>query len=305
MTGYELGRSEHVSSVQPRTDVLENTDFSGIKLVATDIDGTLLHSDYTISDRACTAIARAADAGLIVVFVTGRPPRWLDEIGAMTGHTGVAVAANGAVTYDLHACQVLDAHVLTPELVTEITTSLRQQFPQVAFGLEYGLHFGHEPHYRHDWEISPTHDRAGNPIAPPSVGPMHEIGAQPAVKLLAKDRGADPDEFLAAADQILHGRATVTHSSSTALLEISAPGVTKATGLARVTELHGITADEVVAIGDMPNDLPMLAWVGRAYAVANAHPSVLAAADAVLDSNDDDAVAQLIEAVLRDRLLDV
>ncbi|SDI85853.1 hypothetical protein SAMN05444157_0508 [Frankineae bacterium MT45] len=270
----------------------------GVRLVATDIDGTLLRSDYTISDRSRAAIAQAAEAGLLIVFVTGRPPRWLDEIGAMTGHTGVAVAANGAVTYDLHTSEIVGSHPLEPELIRSVTTALRARFPEVTFGLEYGLSFGHEPDYRHDWEISPTHDRAGNLIAPPTIGHLDEIGLHPAVKLLAKDRTAEPDEFMAAAAELLHGQATVTHSSKTALLEIAAAGITKATGLADIAAREGFDPSQVAAIGDMPNDLPMLAWAGHSFAVANAHPSVQAAADQVVDSNDDDAVAQLIEWVL-------
>jgi hydroxymethylpyrimidine pyrophosphatase-like HAD family hydrolase len=102
-------------------------------------------------------------------------------------------------------------------------------------------------------------------------------------------------------DALLTGRATVTHSSRIGLLEIAAPGVTKATGLAELAATHGIAAEEVVAIGDMPNDVPMLEWAGRSYAVANAHPAARAAADEVLGSNDDDAVALLIESVLERR----
>ena len=62
---------------------------------------------------------------------------------------------------------------------------------------------------------------------------------------------------------------------------------------------NGIAPHEVLAVGDMPNDLPMLQWAGRSYAVSNAHPSVIAIADEVTGSNDEDAVAQLIEQLLQ------
>ena len=89
----------------------------------------------------------------------------------------------------------------------------------------------------------------------------------------------------------------VTWSSDSALLEISAPGVTKASTLALVAADLGIRAEEVVAFGDMPNDLPMLAWAGTSYAVANAHPSVLAVADHIAPHHDDDGVAQALAAL--------
>jgi Cof subfamily protein (haloacid dehalogenase superfamily) len=270
-----------------------------VRLVATDLDGTLLRSDNTVSDRTRAALRDAAADGLLVAFVTGRPPRWLDVLVDETGHVGVAVGANGAVLYDMATEQLLSVHALDPDLVAELGAELRSSFPAVQFAVEYGHGFAAEPGYVHDWQINPSHDRRGRVIEPPEIGSFAEISVHPAVKLLVKDRSADADAFLAAATELIGERATVTHSSSFGLLEISAAGVTKASGLAELAAEHRITADEVVAIGDMPNDVPMLHWAGRSYAVANAHPSVHEAADATVGSNEDDAVAELIESLLR------
>ncbi len=272
-----------------------------VRLVATDIDGTLLRSDNTVSERTRAALRDAASHELLVVFVSGRPPRWLDVLADETGHIGEAIGANGAVLYDMATEQVISAHTLSIEHVHELSARLRTAFPAVAFGIEYGHRFAAEPRYVHDWEINPRADRQGNLIADPIVGPLDEIVVEPVVKLLVKDREADADSFLAAATELVGERATITHSSSFGLLEISAPGVTKATGLAELAGRHGIGADEVAAIGDMPNDVAMLEWAGHSYAVANAHPAARAAADEVVASNDDDAVAELIESVLAAR----
>lgn len=272
-----------------------------IRLVATDIDGTLLRTDGTASQRTRATLRAAADAGLLVAFVTGRPPRWLDDLITETGHLGVAVAANGAVLYDMAEERVLRVHPISAALMREVAGQLRAVFPDVHFAVEFGDGFAAEPGYVHDWAINPEFDRHGNPIPPPRVGSLAEITDRDAVKLLAKDAAADADEFLAAASELLGDRATATHSSSFGLLEISAYGVTKATGLAELAATHGIGPAEVLAVGDMPNDVPMLAWAGRSYAVANAHPAVQEAADVVIGSNDEDAVAQLIEAVLGER----
>jgi hypothetical protein len=269
-----------------------------IRLVATDIDGTLLRSDSTVSPRTRAAIQAAEEAGLLIAFVTGRPPRWLDALIAETGHVGVAVAANGAVLYDLADERMFSMHTISGELICELGTDLRAAFPAVQFAIEFGDAFAAEPGYVHDWKINPERDRHGNPLPPPRVGELAEIADRPAVKLLAKDHGADADEFLAAAAEVVGERASVTHSSSFGLLEIAAPGITKATGLAELAAAHDIGPDGVLAIGDMPNDVPMLEWAGRSYAVANAHPAVLEVADEVVGSNDEDAVAELIESVL-------
>lgn len=269
-----------------------------VRMVATDLDGTLLHSDGTVSRRARAALCAAADAGLLIAFVTGRPPRWLDEVVEQTGHLGVAVGANGALLYDMASETIIRSHPLEPDTLRTLTTELRTAFPAVAFATEYGDGFGAEPGYVHDWAINPRRDRRGRVMPAPLILGLDELVARPAVKLLVKDRTADVDDFLAEAAVLLAGRATPTHSSRIGLLEIAAAGVTKATGLAELAASHGITPDEVVAIGDMPNDVPMLQWAGRSYAVANAHPSVRAAADAVVASNDEDAVAALIESLL-------
>jgi hydroxymethylpyrimidine pyrophosphatase-like HAD family hydrolase len=108
----------------------------------------------------------------------------------------------------------------------------------------------------------------------------------------------DPDDLLALARGVVAEEvATLTHSSYDGLLEISAAGITKATTLAEVVGRCGHGAADVVAFGDMPNDLPMLAWAGHSVAVANAHDEVLAAVDEVTASNDDDGVAQVLEAL--------
>ena len=269
-----------------------------IKLVATDLDGTLLRSDGSVSDRTRAALRAAADAGLRVAFVTGRPPRWLDVLAAPTGYVGVAVGANGAVLYDMTEERLVSAHLLPPALVREVGAAIRAEYPKVQFAVEYGDGFAAEPGYVHDWDINPPYDRRGEPIAEPVIGDLDDITTEPAVKLLAKDHDADADAFLAAATAIVGDRATITHSSSFGLLEISAFGVTKATGLAELADQLGVAPHEVIAIGDMPNDLPMLQWAGHSYAVSNAHPSVLAVADEVIASNDEDAVAQLLERLL-------
>ena len=271
-----------------------------VRMVASDLDGTLLHSDGTVSTRAREALMAAEAVGLVVVFVTGRPPRWLHEVATATGHTGVAVSANGALLYDLHTERVVDEYLLDPAALEDVSTRLREAFPDVRFGVEYGLEFGHESDYRHDWEITPVSDRLGRALPEVIQGELADLIRRPAAKLLAKSRGADPDEFLAAAEAVVGDRATLTRSGHNALLEIAATGVTKATGLATLAERHGIAQADVAAVGDMPNDVPMLAWAGHAFAVGNAHYSAKAAADHVLVSNDDDAVARLIESILAD-----
>jgi hypothetical protein len=215
-----------------------------------------------------------------------------------TGHVGLAVGANGAVLYDMADQRLLGVHAMESELMREVADDLRRAFPRISFAVEYPHAFAAEPDYTHDWQINPLRDRHGNPIPDPLYGDLAAITAEPGIKLLAKDRGADADRLLAEAHEAVGERVSITRSSSFGLLEIAPLGVTKATGLAELAALHGVDRAEVLAIGDMPNDVPMLEWAGHSYAVGNAHASARAAAQAIVGRNDDDAVAVLIEALL-------
>ena len=262
-----------------------------VRLVATDLDGTIIRSDGTISARTSRALAAAEAAGIAVVLVTGRPPRWMAEVAEAIGHTGLAICSNGAQLYDLHTEQVVDSRLLSPATLLTVYSRLSAQIPGLRFAVEYGSGFAHEPGYEHGWTIGGRDIRVDRPEA---------IMDRPAAKLLARHPTLDPDELLAAASALLGAEATVTHSSTSALLEISAPGVTKASGLAELAERLGVPAEQAIAFGDMPNDLAMLAWAGRSVAVGNGHPAVLAAADEVTASNDDDGVAAVVERLLLD-----
>ena len=120
----------------------------------------------------------------------------------------------------------------------------------------------------------------------------------PILFLSARDEEIEPEEYWRDGVRLAGELAVVTWSSTTALLEISAAGVTKASTLELLCAQRGIAAQEVAAFGDMPNDLPMLAWAGTSYAMANAHPDVRALADRRIGSNDEEGVAAVLEGLL-------
>jgi Cof subfamily protein (haloacid dehalogenase superfamily) len=261
-----------------------------IRLIATDLDGTLLRSDGSVSARSVNALRAAEDAGIVVVVATGRPPRWVHPVAEHLAHTGMAICANGAVVVDLHTERVLEVRPLSREVVLKVAEAIRAGVPGVAFAIETTSRgFGQEPDY---------HAHLDDFRNKPLVAPIQELAADDVVKLLVRHEQMNPDQLLELARALAGDIAELTHSSKSALLEISAAGVTKASTLARVADDHGIAPEDVVAFGDMPNDLPMIAWAGRGYAMANAHPDVLAAAERFAPANDQDGVAQVIERLL-------
>lgn len=256
------------------------------RIVATDLDGTIIRSDGTISERTLAALVAVEAAGSAVVFVTGRPPRWMDKVAEVTGHHGLAICGNGAVVYDLRRERIVETHAMDVGTARKVASLIKAEIPDVCFAVETATGFAHEPAYPPlERDLTVVHD----------IAPIEELLVGPVLKLLARHTAATPEEFLVQTRAAAGPYAEFTHSSKIALVEISALGVSKATTLASFCARHGVAADEVVAFGDMPNDLPMLAWAGRPYAVANAHPTVLEAVPNHTASNDDDGVAQIVE----------
>ncbi|MDV9172926.1 Cof-type HAD-IIB family hydrolase [Streptomyces sp. W16] len=271
------------------------------RLIATDLDGTLLRDDHSVSPRTVAALAAAEEAGIEVFFVTGRPARWMDVVSDHVHGHGLAICGNGAAVVDLHGGPGAHRFVKVRELARnnalDAVRLVREAAPGTVYAIEQTYGFYQEPEYpKLHMEIPDTLAPAEKLLAPDGPG-----ADEPVLKILAFHPELDPDEFLTTARLALGDRANVTRSSPSALLEISGPGISKASTLALCCAERGIAPEEVVAFGDMPNDVEMLTWAGRSYAMGNAHPAVLAAASGRTVDNNEDGVAVVIERMLAER----
>ena len=264
------------------------TDLPRVRLVATDLDGTLVHSDGSITPRTHEALLAAEAAGIEVVFVTGRPLRWAEEVFDHVGGHGLAIVSNGALVWDVAGDAVRSTRTIDPVVGLEVCRLIRETVPGSHFAVERLPGIALEPGFL---ERNAIPDDARR-------GPLEEIFDGPALKLLARHEQISPQEFWDRAEAAVGDRVVVTWSSGSAMLEMSAAGVTKATTLALLCAERRIAPEEVLAIGDMPNDIALLEWAGTSYAMGNAHPTVQAVADHVAPSNDDDGVARVIEDLL-------
>jgi Cof subfamily protein (haloacid dehalogenase superfamily) len=260
------------------------------RLVASDLDGTLLRSDGTVSARTEAAWSAAGASGIETVIVTARPPRWLHDLEHVVGPRGTAICANGAFVYEVATRRVLETHGFEAGAVLGLVRDLRQALPSLTFAAERA-----SGPFVADGFPDPHRDGAAEGAV---RGPWREIDTEPVGKLLALAPDIPLDELLATVEEVVGDRGHLHFSGAGSLAEINAPGVTKAAGLARWADRLGIGAVDAWAFGDMPNDLPMLAWAGVGWAVANAHAQVRAAADRVCPSNDEDGVAATLEEVL-------
>ena len=259
-------------------------------LIATDLDGTFLSPDGSVSEENSAAVLAAQAAGIPVLFATGRPVRWLDVIRDLPGAHPTVIASNGAALYDLGAGQLIDRICIDPDIALEAVRRIRAVVPDASFAFESGSRFGYEPAYR-TW---PSDDGTDPALY---RGPAEEVARKEEfVKMLVQSQGVPPDDLLRTVQAEVGDTLTATHSQTRAfgLVEISAAGVTKAAMLQRCCARLGIGAHQVAAFGDMPNDVAMLSWVGMPFVVANAHPALLALDFPVVPGNNQSGVGRTI-----------
>lgn len=265
-------------------------------LIATDLDGTLVPNDSTtVPSYTAEVLGRADAAGVPIVFVTARPLRWMDPFWPHVGRHGMAIVSNGALTYDVANGEVVELAGIDPEPGLAIVGAISATVPSAAFALECRDGMRLDPAFVEPYPV---------PDATPR-GPLETVWDVPAIKVLVRydDHHDHDDEHTAFHDAVVAAvgdRATVTWSVA-GVAEISAAGVTKASALARLCERIGVAPAEVVAFGDMPNDIAMLSWAGTSYAMADAHPSLVGVADHLAPPCSDEGVAQVVARLLADR----
>jgi len=261
------------------------------KLIATDLDGTIVSHKGVISQRTIDVFTRARDLGVHVFFVTGRPPRWMGEIREAFGF-GSAICCNGAMLYDLINDKVLEEWMISVDDQLETVRRMRLAMPEMSFAVESNDHYHREISYIPKWDIGM--DNVG-------VEKIENAIKRPALKILGRcsNHEYSSDEMVAVAHRELQDLVTVTHSTSRdSLIEISALNISKGTSLAMMAERLGLTAADCVSFGDNPNDFSMLQWTARSYAMSEGHPDAPSFAKGVAEPCEADGVAKIIEQLL-------
>ena len=268
------------------------------RLIVSDIDGTFITSAGRVTPRLRDVVMRAVRSGTHFGLATGRPHRWLMPVLDQLPITPICVCANGAVIYDPARDEVLRSFELQPDVLSQIVSDIDAVFRPLGVRWGYGVErVGNSALDPEDDVFLVTPDY--NPDAWDSrfgVVPVGELISQPAAKLLARCPSmCSAEMFDLIAAVVDETDAHVTYSMDEGLIELSSPGVNKATGVSILASRYGVAPQDVVTFGDMPNDCEMLAWSGLGVAMGNANPMVQEAADAVTLSNDEDGVAAVLE----------
>lgn len=257
------------------------------RLVATDLDGTLLTSAETVSPRTRAALAAATAAGALHIIVTGRSASWARPVFDEIGYTGIAVCGQGAQVYDAGAHRLLTSLTLDRRLAALAIEKIEAETGPLAIaanqdGLEGQVLAG--PGY----ELLIGSDLPVVPVV------REELLTTPISKLYIQHRGLG-DDVLAETARRVAGDLVGIVMAGPGIVELLPLGLSKATGLAVAARRLGVRAADTVAFGDMPNDVPMFAWARHGVAMAGAHPELLAVADEVTLGNDEDGVAVVLE----------
>ncbi|MFK4146171.1 HAD family hydrolase [Streptomyces sp. NPDC004065] len=259
------------------------------KLIATDLDGTLLRSDESVSGRTRDALAAATAAGAAHLVVTGRAVPWTRHILDDLGYRGLAVCGQGAQVYDAGAHRLLTSVTLDRQLAGVALAKIEAETgPLYLAASRDGL----------DGEVlvGPGYEVGGALPATPFTD-ASDLWSAPLNKLYIQHPTLTDDELAEVASGAAGGFVSVTMAGE-GVVELLPLGLSKATGLSLAARRLGLGPRDTLAFGDMPNDIPMFAWASRGVAMANAHRELKAVADEVTASNEEDGIAVVLERLL-------
>lgn len=259
------------------------------KLVATDLDGTLLRGDDTVSERTREALLAATAAGAAHIIVTGRAVPWTRHVLDDLGYKGIAVCGQGAQVYDAGAHRLLTSVTLDRKLAALALEKIEAEVGPLAIaasrdGVEGEVLFG--PGYQVQEGLPALY-----------LEDTSEVWSAPLNKLYIQHPELDEDALVQLARETVGSLVGIVMAGP-GVVEILPLGLSKATGLSLAARRLGVKAAETIAFGDMPNDIPMFGWAAHGVAMANAHPELKAVADELTTSNEEDGIAVVLERLL-------
>ncbi len=260
-------------------------------MIASDIDGTMLRTDGTLSDVTRASLHRAHEAGLHVVPATGRPFVVATDVIEALEINEFWVFANGAVTRHLSRADTIFAQRIAQADAVALVERLRSNIPGSGFAVEFDLDVVFEAGFA---DLVPVIPRG---TAVPDVISGIDQDVQ---KLLMFHGDKTLDQLYQMAVDVL-GDDGVASYSGLGFIEVAAAHVTKATALDALAAELGFTSAEVAVFGDNHNDIPMLEWAGHSFAMANATDDAKEAAGEIIGHTDNNGLAAKVDEILATR----
>lgn len=266
-----------------------------IKLVAIDLDGTLLNSQKEVSAETVDILKRvSAERNVKVVLSTARPPRSTLPYYSQLGLTTPMVNYNGAFVWFPKTSQVLMHKPIARAVARGIIIWARQKYPEIRVSAEVC------DKWYTDFYDGTYRTETAKLMNPDVIGPIDDWLKMPVTKLLLLGKRDWLTEVNQAIQADLSDKLRTVQTESN-LLQIMEVSVSKAVALKHLANLYGFKRDEIMAIGDNANDAGMIQWAGTGVAMANGHVVCLQVADHVAGHHDEEGVANILrEFVLKE-----
>lgn len=268
------------------------------KLVALDMDGTLLNSEKEITERNKNAIKQAIEKGVTVVLASGRPLAGMKgtlEALQLTSDKDFVVSSNGSYVHRVSDFKKMHSKIITGKDAKRIARlAVELDVNMHAFSIEHGLITPkNNPFTAHEATIN------GLEVCEFDFSQLeddHQI-----VKAMFADDPKKIDEVTPKLTSDLHEDYTVVRSAHI-FLEFLNPQSNKGVGVATVAEHLGIKPNEIISMGDAENDHHMLKYAGLGVAMGNATPETKLLANHITDTHDNSGVAKVIEEFILSRM---
>jgi Cof subfamily protein (haloacid dehalogenase superfamily) len=260
------------------------------RLIASDLDGTFLSPDGTVSEVNAAAVEHAASLGVPFVFATGRPSRWLACLDEVSQAHPLVIVSNGAGVFDLATHELTQVRAIAPDLVVDLTDRIRSALPGIAFGLEFPSGFAREP--------AIPEDPDGVFSAMGEVPDLVVAGDVMKILVFTYDLGSE--ELSHHVRRLAEDTVEVTYSAKSdyGFVEVMAAGVSKASSLEGLCRSFGIERADVAAFGDMPNDIELLDWAGLPYRMEQCDPILQERGYGIAGSNAASGVGRTVLELL-------
>lgn len=258
------------------------------KLIALDLDGTLLNKQGEVSLRASQAIQALKAQGVKLVLSTGRPPRHVKALAEELDLSDLVVVYNGAAILNFKTNNVNYRHQMSRETVLGVLQQMRKSHADVMAGMET----------HHGWYLDKAlfeQRKAGlttrQSMLPDGCGKVEQFVQDQVIKVFFRHKTLTAPEL----SKALIGEDVYATWTSPSLLEVMAKHVNKQESIQHLSLEMGIKQEEVAAFGDQHNDKELLSWAGLGVAMGNASEEIKQAANLVTSSNNDEGVARVLE----------
>lgn len=261
-----------------------------IRLLVSDIDGTLVRDDKSLSESVVDAVRRLRSAGIGFSLISARPPTGMSQLVERLKLSGPFGAFGGGTIFEADG-SILSSAQIDPVVAQDMVALLE------AAGVAVWL-FANSRWYAHD-DTNPhcLRERISSGLAPTLRRDFADL-LDHADKIMGVDDDLDLMQTLQMRAKSLVNRGGTIVRSQPYFLDLTAPQANKGEGVAAIAKAAGVPLANVAVIGDMPNDLPMFKRPRMAIAMGQAPQVVRSAADMVTASNEHDGVALAIDRIL-------